>query len=153
MTLIKIEPKYKKSTIEIEFFNREDGTQVEVETGWRWGTFYADVTDDEMDELKEHNEANKDGSSWDSFEIGTLTGFEMDNTFDGCWMDFRVWNKNWTEEQRDALREEIELACEEGDWFEWLETNDFSPWEMETYIVGELDIELVDKHPYEADTE
>jgi hypothetical protein len=153
MTLIKIEPTYKKSTIEIEFFNREDGTQVKVETGWRWGTFYADVTDDEMDELKEHNEANKDGSSWDSFEIGTLTGFEMDNTFDGCWMDFRVWNKNWTEEQCDALREEIELACEEGDWFEWLETNDFSPWEMETYIVGELDIELLDKHPYEADTE
>ena len=153
MTLIKIEPTYKKSTIEIEFFNREDGTQVEVETGWRWGTFYADVTDDEMDELKEHNEANKDGSSWDSFEIGTLTGFEMDNTFDGCWMDFRVWNKNWTEEQRDALREEIELACEEGDWFEWLETNDFSPWEMETHIVGELNIELLDKHPYEVDTQ
>ena len=116
MTLIKIEPTYKKSTIEIEFFNREDGTQVEVETGWRWGTFYADVTDEEMDELKEHNEANKDGSSWDSFEIGTLTDFQMDNTWDGCWMDFRVWNKDWTQEQRDALREEIELACEEGDW-------------------------------------
>jgi hypothetical protein len=149
MTLIKIEPTYKKSTIEIEFFNREDGTQVEVETGWRWGTFYADVTDDEMDELKEHNEANKDGSSWDSFEIGELTGFEMDNTFDGCWMDFRVWNKDWTQEQRDALREEIELACEEGDWFEWLEEHDFSPWEMETYIVGELNIELLDKLPWD----
>lgn len=149
MTLIKIEPTYKKSTIEIEFFNREDGTQVEVETGWRWGTFYADVTDEEMAELREHNEANKDGSSWDSFEIGELTGFEMDNTFDGCWMDFRVWNKDWTQEQRDALREEIEESNEEGDWYLWLETNDFSSWAGETYIVGEIDIELLDKLPWD----
>ena len=48
MTKIKIEPAYKKSVVEIEFFKNDDNVWIHVETGWRWGTFFADVTDEEM---------------------------------------------------------------------------------------------------------
>ena len=29
---------------------------VHYEQGWRWGTFFADVTDEEMKELRVHND-------------------------------------------------------------------------------------------------
>ena len=51
MTRVKLEPTYKKSVVEIEFFKDDNNTWVHVETGWRWGVFYANLTDDEMTEL------------------------------------------------------------------------------------------------------
>jgi hypothetical protein len=54
-------------------------------------------------------------------------------------MDYRVWNNNWTDEQKEELREEIENS---GDYFEWLEERGFVPQDMETYICGQIDIQL-----------
>jgi len=139
MTRVRLEPTYKKSTVEIEFFKDDNNTWVHVETGWRWGAFYADVTDEELVELHDHNRYCEENSKYDEFEISALTDFECDHTWDGCWMDFRVWNNNWTEEQREELREEIENS---GDYFEWLEERGFVPQDMETYICGQIDIQL-----------
>lgn len=139
MTKIKIEPAYKKSTVEIEFFKNDDNVWIHVETGWRWGAFYADVTDEEMTNLEEHNKHCEDNNVYDDFEISALTDFECDHTWDGCWMDFRVWKTGWTDEQREELREEIENS---DYWYEWLEERGFEPQDMETYICGQISIEL-----------
>jgi len=147
MPLIKLEPTYKKSVFECEFFkNEETGVQIEYEQGWRWGTFYANVTDEELAELREHNKYCEENNSWESFEISALTDFEMNDTWDGVWGDIRVWKADWTEEQREELKQEIESS---EDWWDWLMENNYDPFDCETHISGVIDIELIDKLPWE----
>lgn len=146
MTIIKIEPSYKKSTIEIEFFKNDDNTWIHVETGWRWGTFYADVDDEELKSIQDHNEYCRSSGKWEEYEISCLSNFEMNDCWDGCWMDYTVWNRNWTDEQRNAVKEEIENA---DDWFDWLQERGYAPEDCETYIVGEINIEILDKYPWD----
>lgn len=147
MTLIKLEPTYKKSVYENEFFkNDETGVQIEYEQGWRWGTFYADVTDEELAELREHNKYCEENNSWEGFEISALSGFEMNDTWDGVWGDIRVWKSDWTDEQCAELKETIE---ESDYWYDWLEENDYYAFDSETYISGVIDIELIDKLPWD----
>jgi len=147
MTLIKLEPTYKKSVVEIEFFfNEETKTWIHVETGWRWGTFYADVTEEEMHSLQIHNEYIRTSGKWDDFEISALSGFELNDTWDGCWMDYTVWNSSWPEEERNAVKEAIENS---DDWFDWLHERGYESRDCETFIVGEINIELIDKLPWD----
>jgi hypothetical protein len=126
MTLVKLEPSYKKSVVEIEFFKNDEDVWVHYEQGWRWGTFFANVTDEEMEALLEHN--------------------KHCDTWDGVWGDIRVWKTGWSDEQREQLKETIE---ESPDWWDWLMENGFEPQDCETYICGVIDIEKLDKHPYD----
>ena len=147
MTLIKIEPTYKKSVVDIEFFyNEETKVWVHYEQGWRWGTFFADVTDEEFQALKNHNKYCEENNTHDDFEISDLTDFELDNTWDGVWGDIRVFKVGWTEEQQTELKEAIE---ESDDWWDWLMENGFEPHDSETYICGVIDIENIDNLPWE----
>ena len=147
MTLIKIEPTYKKSVFEIEFFyNEETKVWVHYEQGWRWGTFFADVTDEEMKELRAHNDYVDKTSRYEDFEISALTDFELNDTWDGVWGDIRVYKVDWTEEQQTELKEIIE---DSDDWWDWLMENGFEPQESETYICGIIDIENIDNLPWE----
>jgi len=147
MTLIKIEPTFKKSVFEIEFFyNEETGVWVHYEQGWRWGTFFADVTDEEMKELRVHNDYVEMTSRHEDFEISALTNFELNDTWDGVWGDIRVFKVGWTEEQQTELKQTIESS---DDWWDWLMENGFEPQESETYICGIIDIENIDNLPWE----
>lgn len=142
MTKIKIEPMFKKSVVEIEFFyNEETGVWVHYEQGWRWGTFFADVTDEEMKELRIHNAYVEETHRQEDFEISALTDFEMNDTWDGVWGDIRVFKSGWTEEQQTELKETIE---ESEDWWDWLIDNGFEPQESETYICGQINVSLVE---------
>ena len=70
----------------------------------------------------------------------------MNGTWDGVWGDIRVWKTGWSDEQRELLKETIEAT---SDWWDWLMENDFEPQDSETYICGVIDIELIDKLPWE----
>ena len=146
MTIIRIEPTYKKSTIEIEFFKNDEGTWIHVETGWRWGTFYADVSDSELAEINTHNEYCRNNDEYDEFEISCLSNFEMNDCWDGCWMDYTVWNSRMSQEELDAIKEEIENS---DDWWDWLCERGYETQDCETYIVGEMSIETLDKYPWD----
>jgi len=148
MTLIKLEPTYKKSVVDIEFFyNEETGVWVHYEQGWRWGTFFADVTDEELQELKDHNKHCEENNTHDDFEISALTDFELNDTWDGVWADISVHKIGWTEEQKTELQETIE---DSEDWWDWLMENGFEPHDSETYICGTIDIENIDNLPWET---
>lgn len=136
---IKLEPENKKSTIEIEFFqNEEKNIWVHWETGWRWGVFYAEPSDEQMEELNLHNSEFDRTGEYEEFEVSALDEFEMDHTWDGCWSDIRVFGVNLTDEQQEEIKEEIESS--EDCWL-WLETNGYVVQDCETYIVGKIDIE------------
>jgi len=140
MTKIKIEPMFKKSVVDIEFFyNEETGVWIHYEQGWRWGTFYADVTDEEMKELRIHNAYVEETHRQEDFEISALTDYEMNDTWDGVWGDIRVYKSGWTDEQRTELKETVENS---DYWWDWLIDNGFEPQESETYICGQISIEL-----------
>jgi len=140
MTKIKIEPVFKKSVVDIEFFyNEETGVWIHYEQGWRWGTFYADVTDEEMKELRIHNAYVEETHRQEDFEISALTDYEMNDTWDGVWGDIRVYKSGWTDEQRTELKETVENS---DYWWDWLIDNGFEPQESETYICGQISIEL-----------
>lgn len=140
MTKIKIEPVFKKSVVDIEFFyNEETGVWIHYEQGWRWGTFYADVTDEEMKELRIHNAYVEETRRQEDFEISALTDYEMNDTWDGVWGDIRVYKSGWTDEQRTELKETVENS---DYWWDWLIDNGFEPQESETYICGQISIEL-----------
>jgi hypothetical protein len=140
MTKIKIEPMFKKSVVDIEFFyNEETGVWIHYEQGWRWGTFYADVTDEEMKELRIHNAYVEETRRQEDFEISALTDYEMNDTWDGVWGDIRVYKSGWTDEQLTELKETVENS---DYWWDWLIDNGFEPQESETYICGQISIEL-----------
>src|SRR5210317_2426509 len=150
MTLIKIEPSYKKSVVDIEFFKNDEDVWVHYEQGWRWGTFFANVTDEEMEELLAHNKYCEENNVYEEFEISALTDFELKDTWDGCWGDIRVWKTDWTEEQRQELKEKIE---DSPDWWDCLMEHGFDPHDSETYICGVINIEKLDKHPWDTNPE
>jgi len=131
---------FKKSVVDIEFFyNEETGVWIHYEQGWRWGTFYADVTDEEMKELRIHNAYVEETRRQEDFEISALTDYEMNDTWDGVWGDIRVYKSGWTDEQLTELKETVENS---DYWWDWLIDNGFEPQESETYICGQISIEL-----------
>ena len=100
-----------------------------------------------MEELLEHNKYCEENNVYDDFEISALTDYEMNDTWDGCWGDIRVWKTDWSEEQRQELKETIESS---DDWWDWLMENGFEPQDSETYICGIIDIEKIDHLPWDA---
>lgn len=147
MPLIEIQPHQKKSVVEIEFFKNDDNVWVHYEQGWRWGTFFANVTDEEMEELLEHNKYCEENNVYDDFEISALTDYEMNDTWDGVWGDIRVWKTDWSEEQQTELKEKIE---DSPDWWDCLMEHGFEPQDSETYICGVINIEKIDHLPWDA---
>jgi hypothetical protein len=145
MPLIEIQPHQKKSVVEIEFFKNDDNVWVHYEQGWRWGTFYANVTAKELEEIDAHNKYCEENNVYDDFEISCLTDFEMNDTWDGVWGDIRVWKTDWTDEQREELKTKIE---DSPDWWDWLMENGFDVQDAETYIVGVIDYKVIDKLPW-----
>ena len=51
MATWKVEPTWKKSIIERQYWIKEGNTIVE-ETGWRWGSFYVYTDDDNPPEIE-----------------------------------------------------------------------------------------------------
>lgn len=129
-----IEPQTKKSIIEREFFQRthDDGIveMLEMETGWRWGSFMINVpeTDEEIRDLLDERGTDSlaeflEDHSADTLEQVLLPDPDEDVTLltedyyadvletdDGCWVVFNVIGKGLDEEQCEAFSEEASEA-------------------------------------------
>ena len=92
-----------------------------------------------MKELRIHNAYVEETRRQEDFEISALTDYEMNDTWDGVWGDIRVYKSGWTDEQRTELKETVENS---DYWWDWLIDNGFEPQESETYICGQISIEL-----------
>ena len=97
MALWKVEPNWKKSLSEIQYWTK-DGKTIEYETGWRWGTFYYNTEGDEPPVIEE-------GTDLFCVEDADLEDWSTD---DGCWDDYTF--HNMTEEDQ----EEIQAFLDEG---------------------------------------
>ena len=109
MALWKIEPSWKKSIVERQYYHNGDNT-VMIETGWRWGEFECETEDDNVPEISAGD------NLWDcGYSV------ELLETWDGCWEE--IDTDDCDEETREWLEEFLEensyydLEEEEG----WLQ--------------------------------
>jgi hypothetical protein len=104
MALWKIEPSWKKSVIERQFWHKEGQTIIH-EIGWRWGEFFIETEDDKAPNLE---------AGVDMFDCG----YECDDwsTDDGCWEDTEFENVDNEEELELFLEENSVFDLEEEGW-------------------------------------
>lgn len=100
-----IEPSWKKSIVEREYWTKGDNTVV-IETGWRWGTFECETEDDNIPDITSGDDL------WDcGYDV------ELIETWDGCWTEHdlddcddetREWLEEFFEEHSSYELEEVE---------------------------------------------
>lgn len=125
MALWKVEPTYKKSCIERQYYNKDDKT-ICWEIGWRWGEFFIEVEGDETPVL----EAGVDIFNCD-YE---LSDWSSD---DGCWEDYDYTNMT------DEEIEEIQNFLDEGNSGFDLEGLGWIPTDGEMIIDCDVSVERV----------
>lgn len=130
-----ISAKYKKSTIEREFWSK-DGQTLYIETGWRSGSFSVTT---EGDEPPEYDVENPDDLDVYSDYPDGVDSVELNETWDGCWTDF-----GWPDDMPEEERERLEARFEEDSFFEVLEEEGWSQEECEMWLTGPLVLEDAD---------
>lgn len=129
--------KYKKSTVEKEYFTK-DGQTIVIENGWRGGRFQIETEGDEPPEIDVVNTDNIDGGlEIYSFYPDGVESVELLETYDGCWFDVE-WPEDMPEEERKRLQERFD----EDGYYDVLESQE--GWmhdETEMWLVGPLVLE------------
>lgn len=130
METFKITTEYKKNVVEIDFWTKDDIT-IRRETGWRWGTGYITVQDeDEKENLM---------SDVDSEEVNVYDyEFELDNLDDGCWEDVE-YPEDMSEEEQERLNE----LWDEDSYSAW-EEDGWSVSDSELWFNGPIKLEKVE---------
>ena len=123
MSVWKVEPTWKKSLTEIQYWMK-DGKTITYEIGWRWGEFYYTTEGDEPPVIEE-------GSDLMCIEGADLMDWSTD---DGCWEDYSFGDMS-EEEQ-----EEIQTFFDDGNSIYDLEEQGWVMSECEL-IVG-CDVEI-----------
>ena len=132
MALWKIEPTFKKSLIDINYWENEKGQTIRHETGWRWGEFFIRTEDDTPPDLPLNG----------GFDILSC-GYDLEDwsTDDGCWEDYEF--DGFDEDEETVLQEWIDensifdLEDKEGE--RWIAT------ESEMMIECPITIEKVEE--------
>jgi len=127
MATWKVEPTWKKSIIERQYWIKEGNTIVE-ETGWRWGSFYVYTDDDNPPEIE---------PGVDIYNCGYET--ELIETYDGC------WTEQLYDDCDDDVKEWVEEFLEEGNSIYELEEHGWTCDETEMIIDCDLSIEKVEE--------
>lgn len=100
MALWKIEPSWKKSIVERQYYHKDDNT-VMIETGWRWGEFECETEDDNVPEISAGD------NLWDcGYDV------ELLETWDGCWEEIN------TDDCDEKTREWLEEFLEENSYYD-----------------------------------
>lgn len=114
MALYTLSPKYKKSAVEVAYWQKDDVTIVYRE-GYRGGTFYC-----ESDTRPQISLADNEELHIDSADCGTADCWEMEELWDGCWggWDFP---EDMSQEEQDRIEalweEEGYSGLEEDGWY------------------------------------
>lgn len=107
MATWKLSTEWKKSSIERQFWRKDDKVIIREE-GYRWGTFY--VESDERP-LTDNELINEDG-----YELGCIDNdecWELESLDDGCWADTEA-GRNCTEEDLEEFNEAWDENSYEG---------------------------------------
>lgn len=127
MATWEITTEYKKSSIERQFWYKDDKVIIREE-GYRWGTFTV-----ESDTIPLTPSELKNEDDW--YELGSIDNdecWELVDLSDGCWADVEK-GRNCTDEDLEAF----ENAWEEN-WYEGVEELGWTHDDSEYYMSGPL---------------
>lgn len=146
MAIWQVSTNEKKSVEEHEFWTK-DGLTIKRITGFRWGTFTIETSDDNPPE--DIDPENPDGiNMYDYFSDNAENGAELDNLSDGWYGDVE-----WPEELSEEERERLEELWEEESYSSW-ESDGWYNSETECWFFGELTIEKIgDSEPVEESSD
>lgn len=138
MATWKISTEQKKSCEERElWYNEDKDWKIVRVTGFRWGTFTVETSDDEPPEGIDAD--NSDGiNMYDYFGDNAENGAELDSMDDG-WFEDWEWDDAMTEEDREEV-----LALWEEESYSGFEENGWYNSETEAWLHGPLTIERID---------
>ena len=112
----RIEPSWKKSIVERQYYHKGDNT-VTIETGWRWGTFECETEDENVPEISAGD------NLWDcGYDV------ELIETWDGCWEEHDM------DECDEETREWLEEFFEENSWLDLEEEEGWNQGDNEMII-------------------
>lgn len=135
----EITPKYKKSVEEIELWRNEEGNTFRTEVMWRSGTYLVHIQDaDEMDMLQNAYDDE------DALELDDFSEFELVDTWDSCYENYALLDKegNELDPEEDTYAQELLEAYEE-DWSDALYERGFDSEDLYTTIYNGFNMELV----------
>jgi hypothetical protein len=128
----KVSTYYKKSCEEHEYYYK-DGQTIVRKTGFRWGSFIVETSDDNPPEFEftyvSGGDGRKDSINMYDCCINNIENIELDNMIDGCWEDFD-FPEDMDEEEQEELLERFgdssvyEVLEEEEGWTQ----NDTEAW-------------------------
>tara|TARA_X000001036_G_scaffold431529_2_gene465980 strand:+ start:2031 stop:2468 length:438 start_codon:yes stop_codon:yes gene_type:complete len=122
----RVEPMYKKSVVESEFFTHsEEKGAIEVTVVWRGGEYFIDIEDDNINELTEIDLAMKNPE--EAFEVSSFENWELDSTWDGCSEDIYFHGTELDEET-------FEEAYSETGWEYLVDEQGWQPDDCEVWI-------------------
>jgi hypothetical protein len=129
-----ISPKYKKSFVQNEVYENNNGDKVIIESVFRNGQYIVKVNSKAEKKLLEEymNEVESDMGP-DEFEEN-----EFVSCHDECWRDIYIHSSNVEQDENEI----IDSVKEEG--YEWLEENGYEAITMEHYLGLPLEVEEVD---------
>lgn len=107
MAIWRVSTYYKKSCEEHEYYTKGDQTIIR-QTGFRWGSFQVETSDDnppefEFDYVPGGNGAKDSINMYDSY-VNNIENIELISMDDGCWEEI-VWPEDMDEEEQETLQE------------------------------------------------
>ena len=142
MALYRVSAQYKKSTVEREFFRHKDDPKkwCEKSLGWRWGSYYVELTPEELEEIDVDDE-------YGEFYPFNYDGAELIECNDGCWEEWE-FSSEIDEDEEEQLREAYEEDYEDG-----LAALGYEHVDSETVLQGPLELVLCDADGNPVETE
>lgn len=105
----EINPKWKKSFIETEYFTNDDGKKtVTIETCWRSGTVRVTPQNEEEVEILQCALDSSEEEYGDEFNPYDFEDFEFIDSWDGCSQDSGYFGEGWTDEEKKEIEKEFE---------------------------------------------
>lgn len=136
----KVSTVDKKSVQEIATWTK-DGKELEIQTGFRWGSWIVETSDDNPPVF----EFDGDGiiDMYDYYK-GNIVSIELDCLDDGCWLEWE-FSDNISEEEQEEI-----IEGWDEDSYDYLESNDWLEGDTQCQVFCELSIERLEDRQEEA---
>lgn len=133
----KVSTVDKKSVQEIETWTK-DGKRLEIQTGFRWGSWIVETSDDNPPVF----EFGEDGTiDMYSYYEGNIESIELDYLDDGCWLEWE-FSDNISEEEQEQI-----IEGWDEDSYDYLESNGWLQDDTICQVFCELSIERLEDLP------
>jgi hypothetical protein len=129
-----VSTQQKKSVEEHELWQKEDFVIRRI-TGFRFGTWSVETSDDEIPVLNQDSGPSADAINMNEYFEENVESIEMEMLDDGWYSDV-IWPDDMPEEERERL----EALWEEDSYSGW-EDDGWVNYETECWATGPLDIE------------